>query len=55
MQGWGAGSGRNRVILAPWSRSRLRKKPGAGAGAAPKKGGRLVWPRRREKLLKLLK
>ena len=32
-QGWGAGQ--SRVILAPWIRSRPRKKP--GAGAAPKK------------------
>ena len=31
MQGWGAGAGRSRVFLAPWSRSRLRKKTGAGA------------------------
>ena len=32
-QGWGAGAGagRSRVFLAPWSRSRLKKKPGAGA------------------------
>ena len=27
-QGWGAGAGRSRVFLPPWSRSR---KPGAGA------------------------
>ena len=26
MQGWGAGVGRSRLFLAPWSRSRLRKK-----------------------------
>ena len=25
-QGWGAGAGRSRVFLAPWSRSRLKKK-----------------------------
>ena len=25
-QGWGAGAGRSRVFLAPWSRSRLEKK-----------------------------
>ena len=24
-QGWGAGAGRSRVFLAPWSRSRLKK------------------------------
>ena len=32
-QGWGAGAGAGRrwVFLAPWSRSRLKKKPGAGA------------------------
>ena len=30
-QGWGAGAGRSRVFLAAWSRSRLKKKPGAGA------------------------
>ena len=30
IQGWGAGL--SRVFLAPWSRSRLKKKPGAGAG-----------------------
>ena len=30
IQGWGAGAGRSRVFLAPWSRSRL-KRPGAGA------------------------
>ena len=29
----GAGAGRSRVFLAPWSRSRLKKKPGAGARA----------------------
>ena len=33
-QGWGAGVGagtsRSRVFLAPWSRSRLKKKTGAG-------------------------
>ena len=34
-QDWGAGAGRSRVFLAPLSRSRLRKKP--GARAAPKK------------------
>ena len=35
-QGWGvrAGAGRSRVFLAPWSRNRLKKKPGAGAAAA---------------------
>ena len=33
-QGWGAGAGRGRVFLAPWSRSRLEKKSRAGAGAA---------------------
>ena len=31
-QGWGAGAGRSRVFLAPWSRSRFKKNPGAGAG-----------------------
>ena len=31
-QGWGAGAGQIRVFLAPWSRSRLKKKRGAGAG-----------------------
>ena len=30
-QGWGAGAGRSRVFLTPWSRSRLKKKLGAGA------------------------
>ena len=32
-QGWGAGAeaGWSRVFLAPWGRSRLKKKPGAGA------------------------
>ena len=25
LQGWGAGAGRSRVFLAPWSRSRLKK------------------------------
>ena len=30
-QGWGAGAGRSRVFLAPWSRSRLEEKSGAGA------------------------
>ena len=25
-QGWGPGAGRSRVFLAPWCRSRLRKK-----------------------------
>ena len=34
----GLGS-RSRVFLAPWSRSRLKKKPGTGAGAAGKKSG----------------
>ena len=32
----GLGS-RSRVFLAPWNRSRFKKKPGAGAGAAWKK------------------
>jgi len=36
-KGWGAGAGRSRVFLAPWNQSRLKKKPGAGAGAAWKK------------------
>ena len=36
----GAGAGRNRVFLAPWSRSRSKKIPGAGAGAA--------WEKNRE-------
>ena len=38
-QGWeaGAGAGRNRLFLTPWSRSRFIKKTGAGAGAGPKK------------------
>ena len=35
-QGWGAGAGRSRLLLAPLSRSRLKKIPGAGAGAAKK-------------------
>ena len=30
-QSWGARACRSRVILAPWSRSRLEKKSGAGA------------------------
>ena len=40
-QGWGAGAGRSRVFLAPWSRSRLKKNRSrsrlekkSGAGAA---------------------
>ena len=38
-QGWGAGAGRSRVFLAPWSRSRMEKKSGAGADAAKKLAG----------------
>ena len=30
-QSWGAEAGRSRVFLAPWSRSRLKRKPEAGA------------------------
>ena len=30
-QGLGARAGRSRLFLSPWSRSRLKKKPGAGA------------------------
>ena len=37
-QGWRAGAMSSRVFLAPWSRSRLRKKK-SGAGAAWKKSG----------------
>ena len=35
-QGWGAGAGRSRVFLAPWSRNRNRFEKKSGAGAATK-------------------
>ena len=38
-QGWGAGAGRSRVFLAPWSRKRSRLKKKSGARAAKKLAG----------------
>ena len=38
IQGWGAGAGRSRFFLAHWSRSRLKKKPGAGTALQKKSG-----------------